>query len=645
MLTKEQAFKRIFEIASTDFTHQDYKRTIDLRRLYKAFVTGEDADYLLRQFDQRENKEQFAQRCLLTQLITPAICNILTTPAQKIPSVKPLVKEFGYTTQNTKDELILKEAINNFWGDQSVDEYLRVNFITLSDIDPNAFMIVKFNAFDGRFEKPEVYATTVSCESVVDFEYANNILQYLAIRKTIKYFEFAENSNKKPKEKDGYFYQMYVDDWEIELTQVDVKMFKGSKEFFKDKFTFFELDVGGSAINIQYYDEKLLFNIGENTNYYTLGNNGKLFQVNFYNTKAGRVPAIRTGANLDPYTNNRTCVNQFHVSVPYLMKSVKTVSELDLSQSLHVFLQKFTYAPKCLGYTNAQNQTIDCRNGYSAGGDVCQSCKGAGVMIHTSGQDHIQLGLPNDPNQIFDLSKLVHYADIPIDIVKWLDEYLDGLVTKAVNARFSSTMFVEQSIAKTATEKTYEMETVYDALAPQASQYSRAWMMIVRMIAVYKDINKDLYINHLFPQDWKMESTNQRMKRLKEATEAGANQYTLQSLQADLMDAVYADQPQKLREFNTMLYFNPFANTPESEVKFKISSGRVLEYDQVLYDNLKRIMLEAYDTNINFYSMTRKAQTEIVSTIVNRIISELKAQSLEKQATLLTPFSAELTTE
>ena len=646
MLTKDQGFDKIYAIADTEFTHQDYLRTVSLRKKYKALITGEGADFLIHQFQPRESPELFAQRLRLTQLITPAICNILVAPSQKIPSVKPIVKEAGYTQKNDENQKILNETINNWWGDQSLDEYLRANVLNASDVDPNSFLIIKFNEFDGRFEKPEVYSTVVSCEDVVDFEFANNVLQYLAIRKTIEYEEYVATTSKKrkPTVKSGYFYQMYVNDWEIEFTQVDEKMVRSGKEQVKDVVAFFELSDLGTVTNIQIYDGVTELNVVNERTYYTITSSGKVFKVVFYNTKAGRVPAARTGVRLDLFTDGRTCVNQFHASMPYLMKSVKTVSELDLSQSLHVFLQKFSYVNKCMGYKDPQNQHFDCINGEDQQGNTCKACNGSGELTILSAQEHVKFPMPSNPDKLFDLSKLIHYADIPIDIVKHLDEYLDGLVTKAINARFNTTRFVEKSIVKTATEDYNDMENVYEALAPEAAQYSRWWMLCVRMGAVYKSIDKGLYINHLFPQDWKIESVGQRMKRLSEATAAGANQYTISYLQNDVMDAVYADQPFRLKEFKTMDYFNPFSGIPDAEIRAKITAGLVLEYDKVLYTNLKRIINQAARENLgsesspSFYDMTREKQGTIVKVITDKLITEINAERLAIQATMVNTF-------
>ena len=66
MLTKHQGFEKVFSIASTNFIHQDYDRTTKLHRMYKAFITGEDADYLLHRFNLREDETMFAQRIVRT---------------------------------------------------------------------------------------------------------------------------------------------------------------------------------------------------------------------------------------------------------------------------------------------------------------------------------------------------------------------------------------------------------------------------------------------------------------------------------------------------------------------------------------------------------------------------------------------------
>lgn len=641
MLTLTQGWNRIYSIAENHFLHRDYNRTVGLRKKYKALVTGEESDFLLNQFNPREDDTLFAQRVRLTQLITPAICNIITSPKRKIPQVRALVNEIGYTGSgdNSKNVGEIKSAMNNFWGDQSIDDYLLVNFLEREDIDPNAFVIYKFTNFDANKEKPQVYGVDIPCDWVHDFLYENNILQYLCVGKEISYEKYRRPGTpvkKKAETGKGKFYQIYIKDWEIQFTQVDAAMLNDKSDRNVGKL--FKLS-GGFASDVEgVVDEKT---IKPKEVYYTFTEKKELYEVQFFDTKAGCVPAIRTGYTYDPMTDNRTCVAFYHKAMPYLMKSVKTVSELDLSQSIHVFPQKIEYAPTCLGYYDNQGMEVTCNNGQGPDGKVCTACKGSGVLTHTSAQEVIRIRMPKTPDEQFKLSELIHYVTLPIDIVKWLDEYSGGLVTNAVKAVYGNASIIEQSIMKTATEKSYDMESVYDALRPTASHYSRARMLGTRMIAVYKSIDTNLVITYQLPTDLKMQTPTQLTQRLQDTKNAGANQYVIMQLQEDLMDSVYADQPLRLRQYKTMQYFSPFPNIPDADVRAKISAGLVTEYDQVLYTNLASIIRKAEKNNSEFYSMTREKQEEIVSGIVQETIDTLNAERLAKQATMTQTFSVQ----
>lgn len=641
MLTLEEGFARIYTIAETHFLHQDYQRTVNLRKKYKALVTGEEVDFLLHQFNPREDEILFKQRLALTQIITPAICNIITSPKRKLPQVRALVNEIGYTgaSDNSKNVAEIKTAMNNFWGDQSIDDYLLVNFLEKEDIDPNGFVIYKFKNFDPNKEKPKVYGTSIPCDWVHDFLYENNILQYLCIGKDITYQKYRRPgtpAKKKPETSQGRFYQFLINDWEIELTQVDSAMLNDKSDTYQGKL--FTLNTGFPSDVIEVVNENTIRPMQE---YYTFTEKKELYKVQFFDIKAGQVPAIRTGYIFDPMTENRTCVSFYHKAMPYLLKSVKTVSELDLSQSIHVFPQKLEYASTCLGYYDKEGQEVSCSNGQGPDGKVCQACKGSGILTHTSAQEVIRIRMPKTPEEQFKLSELIHYVTFPIDIVKWLDEYSGGLVTNAVKAVYGNASIIEQSIVKTATEKSYDMESVYDALRPTASHYCRARILGTRMIAVYKSIDKDLLVTYQLPTDLKMQTPAQLTQRLSETRSAGANQYVVMQLQEDLMDAVYADQPLRLRQYKTMQYFSPFPNIPDADVRAKISAGLVTEYDQVLYTNLASIIRKAEKKDSAFYDMTREKQETIVSEIVQEMINTLNTERLAKQATMLQPFNAQ----
>ena len=67
----------------------------------------------------------------------------------------------------------------------------------------------------------------------------------------------------------------------------------------------------------------------------------------------------------------------WNAALPYFMKGIKAGSELDLTASLHAFLQKLQYANPCRGFTNEGGRKWDCINGFEPGGKKqCRQCGG-----------------------------------------------------------------------------------------------------------------------------------------------------------------------------------------------------------------------------------------------------------------------------
>ena len=87
---------------------------------------------------------------------------------------------------------------------------------------------------------------------------------------------------------------------------------------------------------------------------------------------------------------------------------------------------------------------------------VCGECKGSGLQIHTSGQDAIYFPLPDTPDEMFDLDKILVYKQPPIDLIKFQDEYVRNLKKDAHLSVYNSNMFLAEDpqFAKTATEHT-----------------------------------------------------------------------------------------------------------------------------------------------------------------------------------------------
>ncbi len=614
MIDKEKGFPIIADLVVSKKKHQDYLRVCELKnKYYKPLFTGENIEPLLKQFNLREDDKLFEQRKRLTQVVTPAICNTLLSPQRKVPSVRPVINTAEYKTKDVERETALWKEIQNFYGNKDVDFYMNEKFITLGNIDPNAFILTTFENFDNRYEKADVFAVEICCEDAWNFQYQNNQLQWLEVHKNIKYVLPEKDKDGNPKTKKGDYFILYIDKDQIEFTQINSLAFElldAKKLYNEDKEV---VDINATTINGTYY-----FKAGRD----------EVYKVKFYEQKSMMVQAFRVGYLPDLETDGRTKVSFIHPALPYLLKSIKSVSEMDLTVSLHAFPQKFTYQPKCAA--------PGCTAGYLPDGAKCGQCDESGLSkLHKSSQDHVSLAMPRNPDQLLDLSKIAFYLAMPEGTVRWMDEYVDKLSKQCLGACFNSDRFTANSFSKTATGEMIDMQSVYDALQPLSEHYSFGRTYIVKLIAIFKDLdnNKDnpLIVVHKFPRNFRFDSLSDLLDRLKIASDANASEAIIREINNEVAEQLYLDNPVALKEIRTRQLFNPFEGKTEDTIRFIISNGLATEYDKILWSENKSIISEAEDRSkdISFYDLKFSDQQKLIDTIVQEYIDEIKLDTPE----------------
>lgn len=599
--TLEEGYALLIKTVIKKLQHKHYDRVTHLADLYTKLITGNKIEELLKRFVRREDDALFEQRKELTHAITPAVSEAIMSPFYKVGRVNSIIKNWIF--EKTEDDKSQREELTNaiakYNGDKSLDQYLQTRFVELSFTDPNAFIVTEFDQVpigpQGEFlEKVSPRPFEVSSTEAINFFYDNNVLKWLIVRLDIIYVEGGV-------EKPGYSYTIYLPNNAIKFTRVASNRAIVPIEV---------VAVVETELGIQGY-----FKVSET----------ELYLVEEFEYPANKVPAFRVGYKKDLVTKAETCVNPMHPALPYFMKTIKTVSEFDLTMALHAFPQKFQYAPRCLG----ESTEMPCDRGYTSEGKTCGKCKGTGYMIHTSAQDGVIIRLPKDPKDVVDLEQFVHYEYPPIDLLKFQDEFIKGLKEDALSAVFNSETYSKNEIVKTATEVTTKKDNAYDTLFPFAENYSEAYKHTVATIARFIDI-KDLIVDHRFPKDFKFKTVSELLAELKMANESNAPGYIRQELSVDIAEKQFVDKPEELKRIKTKLKFYPFPDKTPTDIAFIISNNLTTKYNKVLWANFDQIFLEIENDmqgeEVDFYAMDAKLQKVKIDEKVKAIIDGITAE-------------------
>ena len=507
-MDKVDGLELLKTVIDKELKHQDYERVTELADKYYKMKTGDDITDLLVKIVTRETEEEFEQRENISKSVVPSILNSTQLPFQKAVRKQPLLREILYKGSDNKKELEL--ILGKYWGEKSIEEYLEYSIIDYNYIDPNAFLITEFEAFNSDIEKAKPYPFVATSEDAIMFEFKNEILQYLIVRLPIKFME-------KETERDGSKFTMYLGPDTIKLTQVA---------------TDYTIQSGETVIKIK-------------EDFY-------LYQE--FEPKASKVPAQRFGYLRDPETKGRTFVSVFHCIILLLEKLMKSDSELDLSTAMTAFPQRFAYVDKCSNPDCAGGNLLD-------GKTICGTCNGTGMQpLHSGVKDVVTLALPRNPAEMIDLEKMLVYKAPPVELLTFSKDYIDYLRVLVHTMMFNNEIATrsETATAVTATEMNFGTDNMNDTLYPFARNYSSLWEFVVQDVATFTDLGEGLTLHHEFPNDFKMKGILELATELKAFKDAGASTSTISAVEDDINEILYSDRPGDLKKIQVKSQMNPF---------------------------------------------------------------------------------------
>lgn len=581
----DQAHEIIIDAIEKGTTHAHYNRVTTLARFYMNLITGQGMEDLLARFALREDEEAFEQRLELTISTSDALCKSVMNPFEKVLRTDPLVKRIESSDERIIDELTdkLMEFFHTENQNSGLDYWFQTRFKSLSFVDPNAFVMLEWDAFDGNYERATPYPYEISSTQAINFSYRNNSLEFLLDKRSNIYVD--KNGNDVA----GYKFTLYYVGYVLVYDQV------GERYIPQPNEAIFEAE------------------------------SGDRFAIRLHETHLDSIPAISIGYVEDDLTKGVTYLNPFHSAQSYFRKIIKIISEADLSKTLHAFPQKFQYVQSCPGEDHKP-----CNHGRTASGEICKACKGKGTIIHTSAQDAVVLPLPRRQEEMYDLDRLMVYKHPPIDLLKFQEEIIDKYEGKIHASVFNTQAMVKKTTVATATERDQEMDSVYDTLHPFAEKITAAWSAIVSYISEITELNPDdLIVDMRYPNDFKLKTLTQLITDLKTANESNAPAFVRAKLNSDIAEQTFVDQPEEYNKYMVKQRFYPFSGKTMEEVSLLLTLDYTPVRTKILYANFDMLFKRAEKENAGFWTATQNRQDEIIDKYLDELETELKPKQAE----------------
>ena len=581
-LTKESlSFIRdtIFNTIQYNLKHEHYERVCEVFEKAYAYTTGVGTMKYLKQFRQRESDELKKQREELTCDILPAVINSGDFLLNKVVRNGSITLAYKNTDEAKENNLSI--AVNNYYAEESVIEYLKKYQRYYDRSDPNAWLITEFNSTDGT-TLAQPYPFIANSKEAINYEFINGILQWLII----------ETNSKDIKG---------LTDFTIYTPNQNIKLIVQKEDEFAKRF-----------VND--------FDIIEFDGYEYIRLNKRIYKIYIPEPHyIGFVQARRFGCNLDAVTYGETFVPFWWDAECYCTKILNVNSELDITLARHNFPQKIVYSPRC---------TADgCNKGWLPDNTICGHCNGTGLLpVHTSAQDMIVISLPDNKEEMIDLNTLIAYIYPPIDGLRFTDEKLTSLVKNVKEAIYNSNTYTKDGIETKELGIAVGMEAINDTLYPYGVNYAKSWAFIVKTIARITSTDTNLIITSSVDKDFKLKSKNEIISELNMARLAGANEEVLSTIQKDIMVTMYDEKPTDILRYETKQKYNPFSGKTETEIIALMSSSNVPKQIKVLYSNFGYIFEELERENKNFYDLEENKQIELIRKKVEKISGTLEVE-------------------
>lgn len=540
-----------------------FKKVVEDADFQKKLYNGKELDKVLFDYRKNESDEQKKQRKRIT-----------------IGRSKHIIRQ----VQNVIDQLDImdKPAVNVLHKNDAIRENL-LSYIYDNDINRLAFDWCKYyNLVDAnawivcRQINDEVVYEEIPCTNLYDIKVVNGAFRYVV-------FRFERMVGKQI----VYDFELYHNEG---LVVFENKSGKNRNE---------DSEVEGDYI-VNEYQYKRLF-------------------------------VHPLGYNKDAETNFKTFVTLLDPASELFKGLIWQGSDMDTELATHGIIEKKQYAEKCLfSFTNDEHN-INCDHGYIFDNGVntgkkCDSCKGTGLVTHTTSQDITVFPLPDDLTDMVDLSKMSSTTFMPSDVFQFKKQYVKELEVAIMQTIFNNSVTLTQSeIQVTATEKVIDLQGIYATLNKFGNQVTSLFIWMMECYSELKGI-EDVEFLHGYTINMKLETVETLSVTRKKLIDANAPIEVIKAYDLAILKKQHMDSPQFINRFAVWENHRPFSDKSDI-VAMQILSGLPnINKTKILYNfwgTIRKNIESVYGND--FFEMADAKQKELIDVEVDKIKQELLA--------------------
>lgn len=561
-MTPNEGINELIKIIRWDLRPPHYEETVKIAEDARMFHAKESKAQRerLKMIRKSETEEQLDQRVRLTNPITSVALGPVYSYAEEVWRTDGVTKDIT-TNAGEAIQKRVDEYYSQYFKSESLHRYCFNTALQYTKLDPNAWTV--FEAVFGQGSQgqsmiADFYPVEVMSEEVRGIgEDQTGKVTHLA-------FEFKRKVYKPddPRaNRDLADFYLYAAGFSIHFAEFDDHYTDGK-------------DYAAMGYAIQEIPE---------TN--------RRFWSRIATNSTTEAPVIRWSAYLSHEHGRKVGETLVATAIPILEELLKDNSLLQLTKYLHVFPEKHQYVRRC---NHVDETGRECIHGYYSNiredEYKCKQCKGTGKLMPQSEQDILTIAYPNRADDMFELSKLTHYVERPIEILEQYREMVREKQSQILSAVYNQQNVdpAQLTVAETATQVRLEYDKIYNKLSSFAEMIALAWEKGIRV--GYQYYGSEAVANMTYPHDFKMKTILELLSEFKAAKEAGTSYSIISAISADILTKQYRNNPTKAADIQAFERWKPWKGKTPEDIAMIIQSRDTMDPDRVLWENWEQVV-------------------------------------------------------